>query len=250
MDRMRAKNFEIGSSCYCAMIDACTKAGDVEAAAEWYSKMRASGLTPGARSLSALIITCAKSGRAEDAESWLGRMEECSLAPDIVAYSSAIDACSKADEPERAMRIFGRMQAQGVKANIVAYSALARPFARRGDWAAVETLGERMEEDGIRKNEYFLYALLDAYTNSKPRQPQRATRAFREAMAEGLEANEHVLAALARVLGRAQARELCREAVGSAKRESVEGGRGTPQAAAKSVPKDAPWRKAAASTQT
>merc|ERR1719231_445780 len=189
----------------------------MEAAAEWYSKMRERSLVPGARTLSAAIIACAKTGRADAAEVWLQRMEDCGIAPNVVAYSSAIDACSKADDPERAMRLFERMVAQGVKANIVAYASLARPLARKGNWAAVERLDQQMEEEGLRKNEYFLYALLDAYGNSNPRQPQRAIAAFQKAMAEGLEANDHMQAALARVLGRPQARELLQAARGSAK---------------------------------
>merc|ERR1719326_599767 len=214
---MAARNMQVGSSCFCAMIDACTQVGEMEAAVGWYSKMRSRGLAPGTRSLSAAIIACAKAGRADAAEVWLQRMEECGIAPNVVAYSSAIDACSKADDPERAMRLFERMVAQGVKANIVAYASLARPLARKGNWAAVERLDQQMEEEGLRKNEYFLYALLDAYGNSSPRQPQKAVAAFQKAMMEGLEANDHVQAALTRVLGRPQARELLQAARGSAK---------------------------------
>merc|ERR1719231_482997 len=180
----------------------------MEAAAEWYSKMRERSLVPGARTLSAAIIACAKAGRADAAEVWLQRMEECGIAPNVVAYSSAIDASSKAEDPERAVRLFERMRAHGVKANIVTFASVARPLARKGNWAAVERLDQQMEEEGLQKNEYFLYALLDAYGNSSPRQPQRATAAFQKAMATGLEANDHVQAALSRVLGRPQAREL------------------------------------------
>merc|ERR1719231_441282 len=190
----------------------------MEAAAEWYSKMRERSLVPGARTLSAAIIACAKTGRADAAEVWLQRMEDCGIAPNVVAYSSAIDACSKADDPERAMRLFERMGAHGVKANIVAYASLARPLARKGDWAAVERLDRQMEEEGLRKNEYFLYALLDAYGNSNPRQPQKAAAAFKKAMSEGLEANDHVQSALTRVLGRPQAREMIQASQGSSKR--------------------------------
>merc|ERR1719326_2487218 len=138
-------------------------------------------------------------------------MEQVGGTADVVAYSSAIDACSKAGEPEQALRIFERMVDRGIRPNIVSYSSLARPFARKGDWATVERLGKQMEADGLRMNEYFLYALLDSYTVSKPRQPARAERAFREAMAKGLEANEHVTMALRRVLGREQARALVKE---------------------------------------
>merc|ERR1719487_2348748 len=103
------------------------------------------------------------------------------------------------------------MQANGIKANIIAYSCVARAFARVGKWAMVESLQQQLEKEGLQINEYFLYALLDAYGHGKPRQPQRAEAAFRDAMAKGLQANEHVLSTLARVLGRRQALELAQE---------------------------------------
>merc|ERR1719456_1980690 len=159
-----------------------------------------------------VIAACAKAGRPGEAEVWLQRMEEVGGVPDVIAYSSAIDASSKAGDPEGALRLFKRMVDQGVRPNVVAYSSLARPFARKGDWATVEGLRRQMEEEGLRMNEYFLFALLDAYANCKPRKQVRAEKAFRDGVAMGLQANEHVTGALRRVLGHQKATEVLREA--------------------------------------
>merc|ERR550514_1351593 len=193
------------------MIDACAKTGDLDSAMSWYDKMTESGVTPGTHNFSTVVAACARAGRADMAETWLQRIEEGGSSPDVIVYSSAIDACSKAGEPERAVRIFERMVSQGVKPNVVAYSSLARPFAKIGDWDSVERFGQRMGEEGVLMNEYFLYALLDAYTNAKPRQTQRGEATFRDAAARGVDVSQHVVVALNRLLGRPRARAVLEE---------------------------------------
>merc|ERR1719198_2108037 len=190
------------------MIDGFAKGGDHEGTVAWDTQMIQSGVTPGTHNFLTVVTACARAGRADIAEAWIRRMEDAGLSPDVIVYSSAIDACSKAGDPERGMRIFEKMAAQGIKANVVAYSSLARPFAKLGDWETVERLGRQMEGEGIRMNEYFLYALLDAYTSAKPRQFQRGERAFREAMNKQVDASQHVITALNRLLGRPRARTL------------------------------------------
>merc|ERR1719473_668870 len=100
------------------------------------------------------------------------------------------------------------MISKGIKANVVTYSALARPFARAGNWQMIEEFERQMLKDGLKKNEYFLYAQLDAYGNARPKQLERAERCFQEAMRDGLEANNRIASALARVVGRTRCQDL------------------------------------------
>lgn len=60
-------------------------------------------------------------------------------------------------------------------------------------------------------NDYFLYALILAYSASKPKQPKRAEEAFRQAILEGVEANKHVLGVLSRAVGSQRAHQLAQE---------------------------------------
>lgn len=202
---------------YSAMIDACAKAGNLPRAEYWHDGMTAKGISPNAHSYSAVINACAKHGApggAEAAERWLDRSEKAGVVNDVVVYSSVIDACGKAGDAERAMRVFRRMQANGLRPHIVAYAALARPFAYRGDWIKVESIAQCMHADGVSVNEYFVYAQLLAYAVARPRQAQRAEACFRSALAGGVEANDHVVTALARAVGRQRCTDLMAELCG------------------------------------
>merc|ERR1719305_1819229 len=186
---------------FSAMIDACAKASDCAGAELWHNRMVEAGIEASNHSFGSVISACARAGNADKAEAWLNHMGELGIEPDVVTFSSVIDACSKADNAERAERVFQRMRGKGLTPNIVAYSALARPFARRGDWWKVEELEAHLRGDGLRMNEYFLYTLLDAYCSARPRQPERAEKAFRHAVQLGVRVNEHVKGQLCKILG-------------------------------------------------
>merc|ERR1719311_2001290 len=159
------------------------------------------GMTPNAVTFSAMIDACAKASDCAGAELWHNRMVEAGIEASNHSFGSVISACAKAGDAERAERVFQRMRGKGLTPNIVAYSALARPFARRGDWWKVEELEAHLRGDGLRMNEYFLYTPLDAYCSARPRQPERAERAFRHAVQLGVRMNEHVKGQLGKILG-------------------------------------------------
>lgn len=68
-----------------------------------------------------------------------------------------------------------------------------------------------MNADGIAMNDYFLYALILAYGNSKPKQCERAEAATRKAVATGIHMNHQLVGGLTRVLGRSAAEALASE---------------------------------------
>merc|ERR1719476_1174133 len=103
------------------------------------------------------------------------------------------------------------MKEQGLQPNIVSYASLARPSAHNGDWQEVERLAAEMAAAGLSMNDYFLHTLLTAYAAARPRQSLRAEAAFRRAASMGVQANKHVVSALARAVGRARASELVQE---------------------------------------
>merc|ERR1719330_2117063 len=202
--RMADKGVVPNAVTFSAMIDACAKAGNLVRAEHWHERMLEHGIAPNVHSCSAVINACAKQfgpSGAEAAEKWLDRSERAGVMDEVV-YSSVIDACGKAGDAERALRVFDRMRANGFKPNIIAYAALARPYAYRGDWIKVETIAQSMRADGVAVNEFFLYAQLLSYATSRPRQVERAEACFRSALGIGVQANDHVVGALARVVGR------------------------------------------------
>merc|ERR1719487_1127546 len=138
-------------------------------------------------------------------------MENNGVPVDVVVFSGVLDACAKVGDCEKAKLVFRQMRMQGVTPNVISYAALARPFAHAGNWAEVEKIAEEMQQEGLAMNEYFLYALLLAYANAKPRQAERAEQAFRDARSMRVDMNKHVLTALARALGRAKANQLLQD---------------------------------------
>jgi len=182
--------------------------------------MLENGIQPNPHSFSAVINACAKAGDVASATEYLEQMEGAGVPADVVVYSSVLDACGKAGDTDVSRKVFKRMRARGVRPNVVAYASMARPFAHHGDWREVEHLSQQMADDGLVMNEYFLYTLLLAYASARPREATRAEAAFRKSRAEGVPANRHVLAALARATGRARCQELTQELCGRAVRQT------------------------------
>lgn len=211
LDAMIAAKVEPNVVSFSAMIDACAKMADPARAEHWHNRMVECNIKPNAHSYSAVINACAKAGNVSMAEEWLGRSEKAGVASDVVIYSSVIDACSKVGDAERATAIFRRMQSHGIKPHIVSYAALARPYAHRGDWKEVERIAGEMATNRVIANEYFIYAQILSYATARPRQAQRAEACFREALRIGLKANDHVISALVRAVGRERCEELMQE---------------------------------------
>jgi len=213
MKRMAEAGVEPNVVSYCAMIDACSKAGDAARAGYWHEVMLERGVQPNAHSFSAVISACAKAHDVSAALHHLEAMEDQWKVPaDVVVFSSVLDACAKVGDADRARAVFDLMRQRGVRPNVVAYASLARPFAHRGDWQEVEFIAQDMEAQGLRMNDYFLYAQLIAYANARPqREHARAERAFREACAKGVVPNKHVMSALTRAVGRVTCQSLLKD---------------------------------------
>jgi pentatricopeptide repeat domain-containing protein 1 len=214
MSHMVAAGLQPNVVSYSSLIDACAKVGKPERAGFWYDQMLEVGVTPNSYTFSAVISACGKAGDVAAAEAWLARAQaaDIGIASDPVLYSCVIDACAKKNDADRAWRVFEQMQALGVRPHIVTYATLARPFAQRGDYHRVEQLEKLMTAQGVAVNEYFLYAQLIAYSKARPRQEGKAVAAFRKGLAQGLQINERILAALRRAIGRKSALALHEEA--------------------------------------
>jgi pentatricopeptide repeat protein len=195
---------------FSAMIDACAKKADPDRAEYWLNRMLKHNIKPNAHSFSAIINAFSKARDPERAEQWLGHAEAVGI-QDAVIYSSVLSACGKATDAERARKIFQRMVDNGIKPQIMAYSALARPFSYGGDWVEVERIANEMSTHGVHANEYFLYAQLISYATAKPRQDERAEQCFRQALRSRLKANDHVVTALSRAVGRSRCIKLMQE---------------------------------------
>merc|ERR1719487_312612 len=163
---------------------------------------------PNAYIFSALINACARASDVEAACAWLQRAEDSGTTLDAVVYGCVINACGKAGDSQSAMTAFRQMRSHGIQTHIVVYGALARPFAYSGDWEEVERIQSEMADDGIAMNDYFLYTLLLAYSRAKPRRGDRAETAFHKALSEGVQPNDRVIKALSSAVGRVRCAQI------------------------------------------
>jgi pentatricopeptide repeat protein len=105
----------------------------------------------------------------------------------------------------------GMVNHDGTTLDIKDYCKLAKPSSYSGDWAEVERIANEMSTKGVESNEYFLNLQLVSFAIAKPRQDERAEQCFRQALRSGIEANDHVVIALTRAVGRTRCLELMQE---------------------------------------
>jgi len=138
--------------------------------------------------------------------------------PNVRSYSTVIEGWAKAGDAARAEMVFRRMLDQGVDPNVVTYTSLGKVYAKKGNFKRVEELMVDMLANGFGANEYFMCGLFTAYANAFPPEPARAEQAFRTALeskgcgrSAGFAADEFVLSALTRAVGKDRCHELCNE---------------------------------------
>merc|ERR1719353_1287496 len=100
------------------------------------------------------------------------------------------------------------MRLSGILPNSFSYNTAAKAYVPRGDYRRVEELMARLRKDGLPYDDFCLATLLNAYSNAKPKQRNRAEATFRELVAAGVSVTHNSLMALSRVLGRADAEAL------------------------------------------
>jgi len=208
MESMKLRGIEPNVDVYRAMMDVDAKACNAARALQWYKALQMLGGVPTRNSIAALVSSCAQAGDAVSARWWLSSMEASCLSPDAGIYGSVLDVCVKVNDIVQAKLVYRKMHCKGIHPTIVTYASLARALAHNGDWREVEALACQMKKDGQTMNDYFLYALLLAYATGKPRQPQRAEQAFREALNLDIQMNGHVFSALHRAVGRTRGQQL------------------------------------------
>ncbi|CAE7729478.1 unnamed protein product [Symbiodinium sp. CCMP2592] len=209
MHRMEECRVNASLVSFGAMLDACAKAGLPEKAFQWHTLMLEQGFPPNVKTFTALINAYAKVGDINGALGVMQSMEAVGVLADTVTYSSLLDACAKQGDPECAQQIFEIMRQQGLRPNIVSYTSLARAYALKGMWCEVEHLGDRLEQDGLFVNDFFLYALLLAYSHAWPKQTQRAEASFLRFVQNGkIRINKYIVSGLHRAVGGIRTKEL------------------------------------------
>merc|ERR1719161_1225495 len=155
-------------------------------------------------------------------------MEKVGLFPNASSYAALVDAWSRSGNSQQAFKTFEKMKKKGIAPNAEAYTYLARVLAREGDIARIEMIIDDMARAGIPIDEYFLAVQLGAYASTRPKQTDKAIRAFKDGVAQGARVNRHVLASLGRVVGQEEADRLGREAQQGCRARPSRGGSANP----------------------
>jgi len=208
MQRMMDAGVTVDLVSYSAVIHACAKVGNIKRAEHWFAQLTDSGMKPGTIIYNVLIHACAKAGDLGRAEYWLRKTKEDGDCPDVYSYNAVIDACVQAQQTEKASGFLSEMKANGIKPTPVTFTTLAKCYSWNGEWQKVEQLGRDMKALGVGINDYFLNALLSAYASAKPKQPEKAEAAFREALSSGVRPNKFIWSSLTRAIGAARGQAL------------------------------------------
>jgi pentatricopeptide repeat domain-containing protein 1 len=89
---------------------------------------------------SALISACEKAGQWEAALDLFGKMKAEGCTPNVITYNSLITACGQGAQWQQAADVFNQMQRGGCRPDVVTYTALISAYERGGEWLrALET---------------------------------------------------------------------------------------------------------------
>jgi pentatricopeptide repeat protein len=186
------------------------------------------GVEPNVQCYNNVISSCSHSRDGLLAEQWLAKMEKAGVSPNASSFAAVVDAWSRAGNSHQARLTFDKMKEKGIAPNAEAYTYLARVVARDGDLSRMEAIVDEMGRTNVPVDEYFLAVQLGAYASTRPKQQEKAVRAFKEGVAQGARANKYVLSSLARVVGQEEADRLSREVQPGRMARHSRGGPATP----------------------
>ena len=170
LERMIRKGLKPNTITYNSLIDACSKAPDVQRAEYWFGQMSANGFPPDVISFSSMINSCAQCGMAAAAERWLSKMEDQGVKPNVYSFNAAINAQVKAKQLLDPVGWLRRMRDADCRPTVVTYTTLCQPSAKSGDYRTVELLMAMLASDGFQQNHYCLAVRINAFTNATPSQ--------------------------------------------------------------------------------
>jgi pentatricopeptide repeat protein len=194
-----------------ALIHACARLGDATRAEHWLEQMQIAGVKANAVTYNAVMSACTKSGDVDRAEKWLNKMRNSGVVPDVVSYNTLITALAKTGDLVKAEEWLQRMEDAGITPNLVPFLCMIMVYSQQGNVSAVERLSSEVMRRRLKPDARFVSAIILAYGNATPRQPQQALVAFQRLVARGIPVDHVTVQELARTVGRKMALQVCNE---------------------------------------
>lgn len=113
------------------------------------NKMLDKGLKPGSKEWNAVLVACSKSSETNAAVHIFRRMVEQGEKPTIISYGALLSALEKGKLYDEALRVWDHMIKVGVKPNLYAYTIMASIFTGKGSFKMVDAVFQEMASSGI-----------------------------------------------------------------------------------------------------
>lgn len=126
LDEMIDAGYMPNNATFCALIDACARSADIEAAEEALRRMQKMVLPATAPIFTGIIQAYRNAGVPPEqwAHEMLARMRRAGVTEDAPTHTAIISAFVKARQPDRAWAVYDSMRAVGVRADAVTYTAM------------------------------------------------------------------------------------------------------------------------------
>jgi pentatricopeptide repeat protein len=138
-------------------------------------------------------------------------MRSSGIFPDVVSYNTLITALAKAGDLVKAEEWLQRMEDAGITPNLVPFLCMIMVNSQQGNVREVERLSAQVMRRRLKPDARFVSAIILAYGNATPRQPQQAIVAFQRLVSRGIPVDHVTVQELARTVGRKMAMQVCNE---------------------------------------
>merc|ERR1719230_1899516 len=145
------------------LMDACSRVGDMRAAAKLFQDMEESECVPDLITYSTLIKGYCFSNDLEEALQLFGLMQEKGIRPDAIVFNSLLDGCAKKQAPALCEQVLRDMAAAGVVPSNHSASIMIKLYGRCRDLdAAFRVINEMPRKYGFRANAAVYTCLMSA----------------------------------------------------------------------------------------
>merc|ERR1719443_398202 len=138
-------------------------------------------------------------------------MRNSGIVPDVVSYNTLITALAKTGDLVKAEEWLQRMEDAGITPNLVPFLCMIMVNSQKGNVREVERLSAEVMRRRLKPDARFVSAIILAYGNATPRQPQQAIVASQRLVARGIPVDHMAVQELCRTVGRKMAMQVCNE---------------------------------------
>eukprot|EP00667_Euglena_gracilis_P005415 EG_transcript_5454 len=188
-ERMKQNGIPPNVVAFSTAIYAAVKYEQPELVRELHREMLGLGIAPNGYTYYALLLMCQREGALDEALDLFSEMLAAGVAPSIYAYNALLLTHARVGAWRPGVELFQTMLRSGVEPTPVTIGAALALLLQGRQWAAILDLSDRLQGMGVTPNYYILNAILVACVQL--RDGPRATRAFRDAAAEGCGARLH-----------------------------------------------------------